>query len=94
MYISCEFLKSIVSGMGLTTGTLISLHLYSYFCDDLFIQELDEEFEKKEKELDKQYIIQEEISTQTNENEIVNQQETGFLTRLFIMLSEYHYFRI
>lgn len=92
MYISCEFFKSIVSGMGLATGTLISMHLYTYFCDDLFDEKEIHHEDDVKSELNKEFIRQQEISTQTNEHE--TKRETGLWTRIFIMLSEYYYFRM
>lgn len=74
MYLSKQFLNSVVKGFGFATGTLISLHLYTM----VFNEEITA-YETKMEE-DKQIKKPLEIEQVNIEND---EQNIGFLCRIF-----------
>lgn len=75
MYLSKQFLNSVVKGFGFATGTLISLHLYTIIFNDEIKKE-QEEFQNEQVQVKKQI----EKTLENNEEE---DQNIGIFCRLF-----------
>jgi len=87
MYLSYHFLKSVILGMGFTSGTLISLHLYNFICN-----EENKDMETNEDDFrDNKDIIKNKVDLTEEINDPENENFWYYLTRRFL---QYQYFRI
>lgn len=77
MFLSRQFLTALATGMGFTTGSLISLHLYTL----IFNEENDEENDE-EKEME---------DTKLNIEEIEIEEDINFFCRVFRYFSRHNY---
>jgi hypothetical protein len=79
MYLSKQFLNSVVKGFGFATGTLISLHLYTMVFNEE-IKEQEIAYQTKSEENNEQIKKPLEIEQQNLE---FDEQNIGFLCRIF-----------
>ena len=87
MRISQSFLRSIVVGMGFTTGSIISLHLYSLICGNEEVVEDNEEVVK-----DNNKTKTEIKNTEEKKEDEIEDYDTLFWCRMFRRFT--HYSRI
>lgn len=92
MRISYNFLNSVVIGMGFTTGSIISLHLYNL----IFSEKDEEDIVNNEQEIKTENLhVKQDLENELNlENELDVNYESLFWCRVLRNLSRYSYFTI